>query len=167
MRTLLALLILGVSAAFAAAQDPPPAPIPSQITAGKKAFISNATGESNLPPGVGDRTYNQFYASIKSLGRYELVSGPAEADLVFEIRYEILFGRVSVAFGDGGSGEYPQIRLSILEPKTRIILWAFSEPVVQVAKKSTGMQNFQGAMDKLLGDIKTLAAAPAASVARK
>jgi hypothetical protein len=124
-------------------------------------FISNASGESNLPPGVADRTYNQFYASIKSWGRYELVSAPTDADLVFEIRYEILFGPVEVVSGNGRSGIFPQIRLSILDPKTHIILWAFSEPVVQVARKSTGMQNFQGAMDKLMGDIKALTTAPA------
>jgi hypothetical protein len=52
--------------------------------------------------------------------------------------------------------------LSILDPKSHIILWAFSEPVVQVAKKSTGMQNFQAAMDKLMSDIKALTVAPAA-----
>ena len=43
-----------------------------------------------------------------------------------------------------------------LDPKTHVILWAFSEPVVQGAKKSTGMQNFQAAMDKIIGDIKRL-----------
>jgi hypothetical protein len=161
MKTLLALLMLALGACCALAQDPPPAPIPSQIIAGKKAFISNASGESNLPPGTADGTYNQFYASMKSWGRYELVSVPADADLVFEIRYEILFGSVSVAFGDGGSGEYPQIRLSILDPKTHVILWAFSEPVVQIGKKSTGMQNFQGAMDKIMGDIRALVTAAA------
>jgi hypothetical protein len=114
------------SACFAAsvcaiAQDPAPAPIPLQITAGKRVFISNATGESNLPPDVGDTTYNQFYASLKSWGRYELVSTPADADLVFEIRYEILFGPVDVMGGSGGSAKFPQIRLSILDPKTHII----------------------------------------------
>ena len=167
MRTLFAPLILAVSASLASAHDPAPAPIPSQITSSKKVFISNASGESNLPPGVADRTYNQFYASMKSWGRYELVSAPADADLVLEIRYEIVVGRVAVAFGDGGSGEYPQIRLSILDPRTRVILWAFTEPVVQVAKKSNGMQNFQEAMEKLMGDIKTLAALPAAPSAQK
>jgi hypothetical protein len=154
--------MLAVGAAFAMAQDAALAPIPLQITAGKKAFISNAAGESNLPPETADRTYNQFYASMKNWGRYELVSAPADADLVFEIRYEILFGRVDVEGGRGGSGQYPQIRLSILDPKTHIILWAFSEPVVQIAKKSTGLQNFQAAMDKLMGDITTLATLPAA-----
>jgi hypothetical protein len=56
MRALLALLMLAVGAAFAMAQDAAPAPIPLQITAGKKAFISNAAGESNLPPETADRT---------------------------------------------------------------------------------------------------------------
>jgi hypothetical protein len=169
MRTLLALLMVAVSAACALAQDPAPAPIPLQITAGKKVFISNASGESNLPPGVADRTYNQFYASMKSWGRYDLVATPADADLTFEIRYEILLGQVHVEDGRGGSWPFHQLRLSILDPKTHIILWAFSEPVVQVAKKSTGMQNFQGAMDKLMGDIKSLATAtaPAAASAQK
>jgi hypothetical protein len=69
---------------------------------------------------------------------------------------------VDVEGGRGGSGQYPQIRLSILDPKTHIILWAFSEPVVQIAKKSTGLQNFQAAMDKLMGDITTLGTLPAA-----
>jgi hypothetical protein len=159
MRMLLALLILAMRTTCALAQDL--APVPTQITAGKKAFISNASGESNLPPEVADRTYNQFYASMKSWGRYEQATAPADADLVFEIRYEILFGPVDIMGGSGGSAKFPQLRLSILDPKTHTILWAFSEPVVQVAKKSTGLQNFQAAMDKLMGDIRALAAAPA------
>jgi hypothetical protein len=142
--------------------DPPPAPVPAQIFTGKKAFISNASGEGINPPGSADLNYNQFYASMKSWGRYELVAAPADADLVFEIRYERPFGPVNVSSGDGGSRQYPQIRVSILDPKTHILLWAFTEPVVEVKKKATGMQNFQGAMDKLIGDIKTLAAPPAA-----
>ena len=32
-------------------------------------------------------TYNEFYAAMKSWGRYELVSSPADADMVFEIRF--------------------------------------------------------------------------------
>jgi hypothetical protein len=159
MRMLLVLLILAMRTTCAWAQDL--APVPAQIMAGKKAFISNASGESNLPPGIADRTYNQFYASMKSWGRYEQVAAPADADLVFEIRYEILFGPVEVMGGSGGSAKFPLLRLSILDPKSHIILWAFSEPVVQVAKKSTGLQNFQAAMDKLMGDIRALAAAPA------
>jgi hypothetical protein len=147
------------------AADPPQAPVPAQIFTGKKAFISNASGENINPPGSSDLNYNQFYASMKSWGRYELVAAPADADLVFEIRYEQPFGPVNVSGGDGGSRQYPQIRVSILDPKTHILLWAFTEPVVEVKKRATGMQNFQGAMDKLMSDIKTLAAQPAAPTA--
>lgn len=133
--------------------EPPPAPVPAQITAGRKAFISNASGEAITPPGTADLTYRQFYASMKSWGRYELVSVPADADVVLEIRYETPFGPVN----NGNQGQYPQIRLSILDPKTHVILLAFVHPVVQVARKSTGIQNFQGAMDAILSDIKALA----------
>jgi hypothetical protein len=154
MRTLLAFLILAVSAVTAVAQDT--APIPTQIIVGKKVFISNASGESPVPPGKGDLIYKQFYSSMKSWGRYELVFVPADADLVFEVRYEMSFGPV-FALGETFTKE-PQIRLSILDPKTHIILWAFTEPI-QVRRKFTELQNFQATVDKLTTNIKTLAAA--------
>ena len=47
----------------------PAAPLPSQILTAKKVFISNADA------GTMDN-YNQFYAAIKTWGRYELVSAP-------------------------------------------------------------------------------------------
>jgi hypothetical protein len=46
--------------------DPAPAPLPAQIIAGKKVFISNASGETNLRAGTADLNYRQFYASTKS-----------------------------------------------------------------------------------------------------
>jgi len=140
--------------------DLPKAPVPSQIVAGKTAFISNASGEGILPPGTADLNYDQFYASMKNWGRYELVSAPADADLVFEVRYETLVFDPS---GAGTAGQYPQIRLSILDPKSHIILWAFTEPVRQVKRKATGFQNFQQAMENLMSDIKALAARLAAA----
>ncbi len=143
--------------------DPPRAPVPVQIITGKKAFISNASGESVTPAGVADLTYNQFYDSMKSWGRYELVSVPADADLVLEIRYEAPMGPVNVSSGNGGSGQYPQIRLSILDPKTHMILWAFTEPVRQVRKHATELQNFKEALATLMADVRTLAAPASAS----
>src|SRR5258708_6601732 len=62
------------------------APIPSQITSARKVFISNTVGDdlrNNDPAEV----YNAFHAANKGWGRYELVSTPAEADLVFEISF--------------------------------------------------------------------------------
>jgi hypothetical protein len=50
-----------------------------------------------------------------------------------------------------------------MDPQTHIILWAFTEPVRQVTRKTTSAQNFQQAMDTLMTDIKALAAATSAA----
>src|ERR1035441_8663261 len=65
----------------------PAAPIPSQILTAKKVFISNAGGEydAGIWSGGRERSYNEFYAAMKSWGRYELVSSPGDADLVFQV----------------------------------------------------------------------------------
>jgi hypothetical protein len=54
------------------AQWPASAPVPAQIAAAQKVFISNAGGESfemvidqTVFKGGPDRPYNQFYASMK------------------------------------------------------------------------------------------------------
>src|SRR5882724_4612212 len=77
-----------------AQQTANPAPVPTQILAAKKVFISNAGGdelfyEDPLFDGGPDRAYNQFYASMKTSGRYELVGAPSDADLLLEIRFTI------------------------------------------------------------------------------
>jgi hypothetical protein len=68
----------------------PSAPVPAQILSAKKVFIANGGGdesrfESPQYTGGPDRLCNEFYAAMKSWGRYELVSSPAQADLIFEI----------------------------------------------------------------------------------
>jgi hypothetical protein len=75
-------------------QWPASAPVPAQIAAAQKVFISNAGGESfervidqTVFKGGPDRPYNQFYAAMKGWGRYALVSSPDGADLVVEISW--------------------------------------------------------------------------------
>src|ERR1700735_3058766 len=134
----LAAVALGAFLAFAAAssifaqQQFTDAPIPAQILSAKRIFISNASGESVLPPGTGDLAYNEFYAAMKTWGHYEIVASPADADLVFEIR------------------------TMILDPKTHVVLWAFSESVAQAANKIKSRQLFDQAMFTLLNDLKQL-----------
>jgi hypothetical protein len=128
-------------------QDPAPAPIPAQIVAAKRVFISNASGESGVPAGVPDLTYNEFYAAIKSWGRYEIVAAPADADLVFEIRFVM----------------QPQLTVTILDPKTHTVLWAFTEGVQQAAQQKTGRKYFDEAMANIVNDVKKLTALPTAS----
>lgn len=70
------------------------APVPPAILNAKRVSISNAGSDSGLFPhpfnGDPDRPYNQFYSTIQGWGRYELVAGPAEADIVFELQLTAL-----------------------------------------------------------------------------
>jgi len=120
--------------ALAQAQQPkeiPAAPVPSQILAAKRLFISNAGGEGADPRALGfldvdlNRPYNQFYAAIKNSGKYELVSTPVDADLILEIRFTH-----SLIVEDMYRPRYtPVLKLRILDTKTGALLWAFTEGV--------------------------------------
>jgi|SRR5664279_65852 len=149
--TIFAIVLLTVPSAGAqAASDPAPAPIPIQILTGKKAFISN--GESTAVTGVPNLTYNEFYALMKGWGKYELVPTPADADLVLEIRF----------IADGGSPAQPQFRFAILDSKTHVVLWAFTERVEGANREATARKNYDQAMANLVDDVKKLTTPPAA-----
>jgi hypothetical protein len=154
------LLTMTSISAFAAQQpnDPPPAPVPTPIFAAKKVFISNATGEIVLPPGNPDLTYDEFYAAMKSWGRYELVSSPADADLVLEVRFTFVVGPTGVNQGSGGSSQVFQFRLVILDPKSHVVLWAFSEILPGSNNKVKGRQVFDQTIGTLVDDLKKLSA---------
>jgi hypothetical protein len=94
---------------------------------------------------------------MKSWGRYELVSDPADADLVFEIRFTFVIGPTGVSQGSGGSTQDFQFRVVILDPKSRVVLWAFSESIPQNGNKAKSRQNFDQSMANLVDDLKRLA----------
>jgi hypothetical protein len=65
-------------------------PVPAQIVAARKVFLSNAGADivsqtACKRAGEPDQAYTYFYSAMQSWGRYEIVSAPADADLVFEI----------------------------------------------------------------------------------
>jgi hypothetical protein len=151
------------------AKGPSPAPVPPQIAAAQKAFISNAGGESfetvidqNVFNGGPDRPYNQFYAAMKDWGRYELVSSPAEADLVFEISWVLTDTGLKLPV-------LGQLRLVVVDPKTRVTLWNITEYVRGAMLLGNRDKNFDQAMNTLIARMKSLAAspAPAPDAARK
>jgi hypothetical protein len=141
-------MISGESVRGQQAGDPPPAPVPTPIFSAKTAFISNASGKMVLPSGTPDLTYNEFYAGMKTWGRYTLVSNPADADLIFEIRF------VGVTLNSF------QFRVAVTDAKTHVLLWAFSEDIPQSANQKKSRQYFDGAMGTLLSDLQKLAAQP-------
>jgi hypothetical protein len=130
-------------------QQPAAAPIPSPILTAKTVFISNASGEyvePTIPPtGAGNLAYNEFYTAMKDWGRYQLVSSPGEADLVIEIRFAVV-----------GSPSALSLRATIFDPKTRTILWAFSQRFLPAARKATSRHNFDQSMAALVADLKNL-----------
>jgi hypothetical protein len=138
------------------------APLPSQILTAKKVFISNAGGDfgSYSWSGGPARTYNEFYAAIKGLGRYELSTAPADADLVLQISYAAPIRSVA----SGSSYVSPQFRVVLLDPKTRIALWALVEDTSIGNGSQKGRdKNYEEALNKLVEDLKTLIAQPAAT----
>jgi hypothetical protein len=146
------------------AQPIPPAPVPPQIAAGKKVFISNA-GLDNTSlsafkrAGEPDGPYNRFYAAMKTWGHYELVAGPADADLVFEI------GFTSQLSGGGDRSPLEaQFQLSILDSKTHFVLWTLAAPVQGAFRKGTFEKNVADGMTNLMDDLKRIIVQPAAAV---
>ena len=86
---------------------------------------------------------------MKSWGKYELTPAPADADLVFEIR-----------FASGISDS--QLCLSIVDPKTHVVLWPFIQHVQSSSRETARRKNFDQAMSDLVDDVKKVTSSPAA-----
>jgi hypothetical protein len=159
----LTVAILALSPALNAqqAKGPAPAPVPAQISAAQKVFISNAGGESletvideTVFDGGPDRPYNQFYAAMKSWGRCELVSSPADADLVLEISWVLTDTGLRLPV-------LGQLRLVVIDPKTHVTLWNLTEYVRGAILLGNRDKNFDQAMNTVLGRLKPLMLSPA------
>ncbi len=131
------------------------APLPSQIAAAKRVFISNAGVDiQSLSAfrklGNPDYPYHQFYTAMKSWGRYELVLAPADADLVFELRFAMPLVRCS------GTTHELQFQLTILDARMHVPLWALNVPVESAYRKTTFIKNFDEGMSALMDAVKKL-----------
>jgi hypothetical protein len=142
---------------------PPPAPVPPQIASAQKIFISNGGGESFetvfeqvVFNGGPDRPYNQFYAAVKAWGQREIVSSPADADLVLEISWVLSDTGLRLQV-------LGQLRLLMIDPKTHITLWSVTEYVRGAVLLSNRDKNFDQAMNTIAGRAKTLMAGVAAT----
>ncbi|HTS11051.1 MAG TPA: hypothetical protein VMH00_02940 [Candidatus Limnocylindrales bacterium] len=141
----------------------PVAPIPPQILDAKTVFISNAGGEIDRNLAFGnygppDEPYNEFYAAVKTWGRYQFVDSPSAADLIFQIRFTVAPLPGSVKRGSLTVSEDPQFRLVILDPKTNVILWAFTEHVEPAILQGNRDKNFGLAFHALMTNLMQLVA---------
>jgi hypothetical protein len=157
----------------AGAQAPPPAvslaPVPPALLHAKTVFISNAGADSGLFPhpfsGDPDRSYNEFYASIQSWGRYQLVADPSEADVVFELQLIAPYGPSAPNKQNGASDPLPMFRLVIFDRKTHYVLWALTESITVAFLQKTHDNNFDLALTALTLDLRRLASAPTSAAA--
>ena len=143
------------------AQAPAPAPVPPQITAARSVFISNAGGESldtvtdqTVFNGGPDRPYNEFYAAMKAWGRYQLATSPESADLVFQISWTLSDTGLKLPV-------LGQLRLLIIDPKTQVTLWSFTEYVRGAVLLGNRDKNFDSAMNAIVGRMKVQESTPA------
>ncbi len=101
------------------------APIPPQIATAKTVFLSNRCEEDYK---TCSSVYNDFYTALSVPGKYQLVSSPSTADLIFEIHMVAKTGDTNVFNGTGGTHAYSNLTLAILDNQTRIALWTITEP---------------------------------------
>jgi hypothetical protein len=156
--------VLGFAANAQQSEETPAAPVPVQIAAARKVFISNGGEQSNYEDvhdnwfaGGPNRAYNQFYAAIKTSGRYEILPAPAEADLILEISFT---KRLAGATDS-------QFKVAILDPKTRILLWTITVYVEPAGMPKNREKNYNSAMTALVDELKNLSSAPPAANTQK
>jgi len=158
-----------LSSAAALAQQPPNAadgPVPPAIRTAKTIFVSNAGADSGLFPepfsGDPSRGYTQFYSELKASGQFDLVSDPANADLVLELPLTAPYGPTNGSKQNGASDPLPMFRLVIFDRKTHYMLWTLTESVEIAILQKTHDRNFDNALMALVDEFEAIASKPPA-----
>ena len=154
-RHMAAMLVTSASVlAVAQTKEAPPAPVPAQIITAKRVFVSNGGDDSRFKQLGLRRTYNQFYAGLKEWGHYELVSSPADADLVLEISLQAQLEKY------GNNLELvPVLHLTAVDPQSRTNLWTFTEELETGKFFVVGGhqdEKLDKAMKRIVADVKGL-----------
>jgi hypothetical protein len=139
-----------------------PAPIPAQILTAKKVFVANGGGdesryETASYSGGPDRAYNEFYAAMKTWGRFELVAAPGDADLIFEIRLTIFQLQRERVLTDDGPATDSQFRVVIRDAKTHETLWGLTEHARGAVLQGNRDKNFEEAMAAVVAELQRIA----------
>ncbi|MBS1800729.1 MAG: hypothetical protein JSS95_12990 [Acidobacteria bacterium] len=130
------------------------APLPAQLSKAKTIFLANA-GSNAVPflKGYPDQSYNALYQALVSSNRFQIVTTPADADLLCEFSMNGIVGPAS----GGDSWGIAFFQLVIRDPKTQALLWTISENVGPTIREKNFKKNVTEAATKLAGDLKELA----------
>jgi len=139
----------------------PRAPVPTQIIAAQKVFISNGGQDTSFSAFDGRRAYDEFYPAIQTLRHPAIVESPSEADVILEIS---LVNELR-PFGDHLMS-LPILKLTILDPKTHTKLWVCEEELESgnfVVVGAHQDSKFDKAMERVVNDLKSLLGQTAAA----
>ncbi len=108
--------------------------------------------------------YDALYAAIQSWKNYQLVSSPADADLVLSIRCSAPF----ISNHDGWKFQHVlasttwqfQDEITIDDAKTHVLLWTLTVPVRPANLTGTWHKNIASANAALAGQLQALLAPP-------
>jgi hypothetical protein len=140
------------------------APIPSILASAHRIFISNAGSDSygsesyfwrTAYDGGPNRFYIQFYAAMKSWGRFTLTDSPTNAEVVYEVRFsDPVIDRGAQTRGD--FIDDPQLNLKMLDPQTRVVLWALTEHIEPARTLRGANKNFDDAVARMVARVKAV-----------
>ena len=164
LRYLLLAALLATPRVWAQPNSAQAAPVPPAVQSAKSIFVSNAGSDSGLfPEPFSDgpnRTYDEFYADMKSSGQFQLVNDPAQADLVAEVRLIAPYGPTNANKQNGTADPRPMFRLVIYERKTHFILWTCTQSIGLAFLQKTHDHNFDEALGNLVDDFLRVAGKP-------
>ena len=140
-------------------QSQPNAPVPAQIATAHTIFLSNGGAENGFPVDATE-AYNNIYAALQSWGRYQLVSTPEEADLIFKLRDVAPITLYDTYHGRAFSFVSPAYRLTIVGAKTNVTLWTVTSPVSLQGNKKAVERWEALSVTNLVSRLKVLAGQP-------
>jgi hypothetical protein len=156
-------ILLSLTALSAAAQTPPSNPagaIPSALGSAKTVFLGNGGADGGLFPmpfsGDPNRAYFSLFSQLKALGKYDLVSTPAQADLVMEIQLFSPAGPRNSDKSMGAADPLPFFKLTIYDARTHFAMWAITEPIEWAILQKTHDRNFDTALSNVAADVDAL-----------
>jgi hypothetical protein len=137
----------------------PKGPVPQQIAAAHTVFLSNLGAAPNAPAEISD-AYEQLSLEMTAWGHFTLVSSPADADLIFELREIAPLTDVSGYRGDVASYATPAFELRLRDAKTHAVLWTVISPIEDFGKRSERPRWYALAISNLVSRVKVVTATP-------
>jgi len=134
-------------------------PVPGQIASAHTVFLSNLGGDANFPID-STAAYTAVYSELQAWGKYQLVSTPEEADLIFQMHDLSTYTTYAGDHGSTYTINRPSFQLAIVGAKSNVTLWTISSPVYVWGGKAARARAVAIAEANLVSRIKVVAGQP-------